>query len=88
MVPLVVYSDQTNVSIIGNKKYHPVYITVANISAKLRKKEIAWRLLGYIPILDETLFTGGKPSSKALRTQNFQESLKIMLSSATDLTLR
>jgi len=84
-VPLIVYSDQTNVTVVGNKKFHPVYMTVGNISQEKRKQELAWRLLGYIPILDEE-FEGTQEASKNLRTQLFQASLKLMLQSATNFS--
>jgi len=62
-------------------------MSLGNISQETRKKDCAWRLLGYIPIIDDNALKLGKQASKELRSKLFQQSLKHMLRSVTDLTL-
>ncbi|KAF7792382.1 hypothetical protein EIP86_003419 [Pleurotus ostreatoroseus] len=52
IVPIVVNTDKTKLTMIGNKAAYPVYMTIGNIPKEIRRKPSrqAYVLLGYIPV--------------------------------------
>lgn len=52
IIPIIIASDKTKVTLFGNKSAYPVYMTIGNIPKEIRRKPSrqAWILLGYIPV--------------------------------------
>ena len=89
----MLYSDATNVDILGKSQLHPIYVSIGNIKNWRRNKSDAKQLLGYLPILQahdnsEKISVNFK---KAVR-KAFHESLRVLLepllsNSSINLTL-
>lgn len=61
IAPIILASDQTQLSILGNgQKAWPVYLTIGNISKKLRSRpsQRAMLLVGFIPMTNLTCISG------------------------------
>lgn len=87
------YSDATNVDMLGKSQLHPIYVSIGNIKNWRRNKSDAKQLLGYLPILKakDNSEKNSTKFKKAVR-QTFHESLKILLDpllkdNSIDLTL-
>ena len=52
IVPLIISSDKTQLTLFRNRSAYPVYLTIGNIPKELRRKTSlqAQLLLGYIPV--------------------------------------
>ncbi|EMD30775.1 hypothetical protein CERSUDRAFT_60838 [Gelatoporia subvermispora B] len=52
VIPLIIASDKTQITLFGGKSAYPVYMTIGNIPKELRRKpsQRAWILLAYIPV--------------------------------------
>ena len=52
IVPLIVSTDKTQLTIFGGKQAYPVYMTIGNIPKEIRRKPSrhAQMLVGYIPM--------------------------------------
>jgi len=87
-IPCIVYSDETVVTVIGNKKYHPVYISLGTIDQELRQELRAWKLLCYIPILDITPQEAKLVQFQLLKQKVFNASLKHVLKPLLDLSTK
>ena len=53
VIPIMLNSDATHLDKLGHQKVHPIYITIGNITKKIRRKssQHAIKLLGYLLIL-------------------------------------
>ncbi|KAG7098335.1 hypothetical protein E1B28_000296 [Marasmius oreades] len=85
IVPVILASDKTQLSTFsGDKSAWPVYLTIGNISASVRKKpsEGASVLIGYIPVSKLECFTSDVRSLQGYRL--FHESMRILLASLVE----
>ena len=90
---IILYSDATNVDILGKSQLHPIYVSIGNIKNWRRNKPDAKQLLGYLPILrasdnSEKISTNFKNAVRKV----FHESLRVLLepllsNSSINLTL-
>jgi len=65
-----IYSDSTQVVFNGDVSYHPIFLTIANIDKKLRRKPMAHRLVGLVPALPA--------SKKEKKAKWYKEAKKIL----------
>ncbi|KAF7293318.1 hypothetical protein HMN09_01211300 [Mycena chlorophos] len=82
VIPVIIGSDETQLSSFsGDKKAHPVYVTVGNIDFDIRRKpsKHAAILLGYIPVSKLHIFSNSKRSGA--RHQLFHDCMRKLLSS-------
>jgi hypothetical protein len=51
IIPVIVCSDQTQLTQFGNKKAYPFYVTIGNLPKEIRRKpsRCGWILLSYLP---------------------------------------
>ncbi|KAH7926058.1 hypothetical protein BV22DRAFT_1104530 [Leucogyrophana mollusca] len=51
LIPIILSSDKTQITMFRNKSAYPVYMTIGNIPKDIRRKPSrrAWILLGYLP---------------------------------------
>lgn len=52
VMPIIVYSDETQSKSLGSKKFYPIYLTIGNIMREFRTKENAYMLLGHLLVLE------------------------------------
>ena len=80
VLPIIVSSDKTQLTVFGGKQAYPVYMTIGNIPKEIRRKpsRCAQMLIGYIPI---TKFGGIPKKATRLRAQPnlFHACMKILL---------
>lgn len=52
VVPIIIATDATQVTLFSGRKVYPVYMTIGNISKLVRRfpSQRTWLLIGYIPI--------------------------------------
>ena len=82
LLSIILYSDATNVDILGKSQLHPIYISIGNILNWRRNKPDVKQLLGYMPIL-KAKNNIEKKSIEFKKTvyKIFHNSLKILLDS-------
>ncbi|KAG8767118.1 hypothetical protein FRC12_006437 [Ceratobasidium sp. 428] len=81
VVPIIISTDKTKLTVFsGNQKAWPVYITIGNISKKIRGRpsERATLLLGYIPVSNLSNISNERERSEA-GWQLFHTCLESML---------
>ncbi|KAJ7348674.1 hypothetical protein DFH08DRAFT_698238, partial [Mycena albidolilacea] len=51
IIPIIISSDKTQLTVFGNKTAYPVYMTIVNIPKEICRKPSrrAYVLLGYLP---------------------------------------
>ena len=80
-----IYSDATQVVTNGNLSYHPIFLTLGNISRELRRKPWSHRLVGFIPALPPAIKKEKKqPWYREAKQALFQECLLKILESTRD----
>lgn len=59
VVPIILSSDKTQVTVFRNKSVYPVYMSLGNIPKEIRRKPSrrAYILLGYLPTTNLAEFT-------------------------------
>ena len=62
LLSLILYSDATNVDILGKSQLHPIYMTIGNIKNWRYNKFDVKQLLGYLPTLSASNNTDKKSS--------------------------
>jgi len=51
LLSLIIYSDATNVNLLGKSQLHLIYLSIGNIKNWRRNKQDAKQILGYLSIL-------------------------------------
>lgn len=54
VMPIILYSDETQALNYGSKTFYPLYMTIGNLPKDLRRKMAAYRLVAYLPVLEGT----------------------------------
>ena len=78
---LNVFSDGTAVQKFGHLSFHPIFATIGNLDSDLRRKDIGYRLVGFIPVLEGTEQERRKESFRFAKMLLFQQCLDLFLSS-------
>ncbi|PKK68795.1 hypothetical protein RhiirC2_781820 [Rhizophagus irregularis] len=80
LLSLILYSDATNVDILGKSQLHPIYLSIGNIKNWKRNKKDAKQLLAYLPILKSNNITERKSETfKIAVREYFHKSLELLL---------
>ena len=80
LLSIILYSDATNVDMLGKKNLHPIYMSIGNIKNWRRNKPDAKQLLGFLPILK----SGSNAEKQSENFKNasreaFHKSLEVLL---------
>jgi len=81
VIPVIIYSDETQSRSLGSYRFYPIYITLGNIKKEYRQKENSYYLLGYLPILIGTKEEKKKWSDECVKGQIMHAALKEIFSS-------
>jgi len=73
------FSDGTNVQKFGTLQFHPIFLSLGNLSAEERKKDSAHPLVGLIPSLSGTKEEKKKESFRNAKRELFQKSLETFM---------
>ena len=68
MIPVILSSDKTQLTLFRSKAAYPIYITIGNIPKEIRRKPSchAHLLIGYIPVTKLGGITGKAARRRAL----------------------
>ncbi|KAK7024551.1 hypothetical protein VNI00_016226 [Paramarasmius palmivorus] len=68
IIPLIISTDKTQLTVFGNKTAYPVYITIGNIPKEIRRKSSrgSYILLGYLPTSNLSHITNKTGRRRAL----------------------
>lgn len=80
ILPVVIASDKTQVTLFGNKAVYPVYMTLGQLPKEIRRKPSrqGWILLGYIPATSPTHIEG-KTARRRATANLVHAALRIMV---------
>ena len=80
LLSIILYSDATNVDMLGKSQLHPIYISIGNINNWRRNKPDVKQLLGYLPILKPYDNSQKKSNDfKVAVRETFHKCLKVLL---------
>lgn len=80
LLSIILYSDSTNVDMLGKSQLHPIYMSIGNISNWRRNKSDTKQLLGYLPILKPRDNSEKKSNDFKLTVrETFHKCLKVLL---------
>src|SRR5712691_10630109 len=80
IIPFIVSTDKTQLTVFGGKQAYPVYITIGNIPKETRQKlsRSAHMVVGYIPVTKLERI-GNKASRRRALTNLFHGCMEILL---------
>jgi hypothetical protein len=80
VVPLIVSTDKTQLTVFGGKMAYPVYMTIGNIPKEIRRKpsRCGQMLIGYIPTT-KLEHIGNKATRRRALTNLFHSCMQILL---------
>ncbi|KAJ7860201.1 hypothetical protein B0H14DRAFT_3084861 [Mycena olivaceomarginata] len=81
IIPIIISSDKTQLTVFGNKTAYPVYMTLGNIPKEIRRKPSrrAYILLGYLPT-SRLKHIKNKSARRRILANIFHACMKYMLS--------
>ncbi|THU77334.1 hypothetical protein K435DRAFT_702628 [Dendrothele bispora CBS 962.96] len=81
IVPVIISSDQTQLTTFRNKNCYPVYVTIGNIPKEIRRKPTRQGqiLLGYLPIIKLSNLTGPLAMRRRMVANIFHACMGYML---------
>ena len=80
LLSIILYSDATNVDMLGKKNLHPIYMSIGNIKNWRRNKPDAKQLLGFLPILKSSSNAEKQSENfKNVSREAFHKSLEVLL---------
>jgi len=85
VMPIIVYSDETQSKSLGPTKFYPIYLTIGNIMREFRTKENAYMLLGYLPVLEGSKAERKKWTDECVKGQLLHAALEVIFQSIMDL---
>ncbi|THU88727.1 hypothetical protein K435DRAFT_679303, partial [Dendrothele bispora CBS 962.96] len=87
IIPVIISSDQTQLTTFRNKNWYPVYVTIGNIPKEIRRKPSrqGQMLLGYLPIIKLSSLTGPLAMRRRMIANIFHACVGYMLKPLEDL---
>jgi len=85
VMPIIVYSDETQSKSLGPKKFYPIYLTIGNIMREFRTKENAYMLLGHLLVLEGSKAERKKWTDECVKGQLLHAVLEVIFQSIMDL---
>ena len=73
------FSDGTCVQKFGNLSFHPIFLTLGNIDAEERRKDLAHRLVGFIPAIEGSESERKKENFKQAKRLIFQACIETLM---------